>query len=65
MNRDRAESHLSFLVAVLTRAEPFFLTAMRAGRKQELQMGSSASTDVWSTDPHRQAIGPQLPPPPC
>lgn len=39
------------------------LMAMRAGRKQELQAGSSASAGIWSTSPpRRQATGPQLPP---
>lgn len=51
MNRDRAESHPPFLVAVLTHAEPFFLMAMRAGRKQELKMRSSASADFCNTSP--------------
>lgn len=65
MNRDRAKSHPSFLIAVLTQAEPFFLMSTTAGRKQELQAGSSASADVWSTSPHRQAMVPELPLPVC
>lgn len=64
VNRNRADSHPSSLLAALTCAESFFLVATRGGRKHGLQRDSSASAVIWCTCPHRQEMGPQLPPPP-
>lgn len=53
LHRKRAGSHPLSLVTALRCAEPFFLMAMRGGRKQELQGGSLTSAvnlEHWSSE---------------